>query len=108
MLTVNNSKILLQGKLVMYVLLSAKKESKLIFTGIILCHTKIVTASFMYVFLTSKKCYLFISFFFSGAKDSGRHTLWKITHQNPTKGGVAFSGFSARFPPTYGVVFKMS
>ena len=21
------------------------------------------------------------------------------THQNPTKGGVAFSGFSARFPP---------
>ena len=32
----------------------------------------------------------------------------KRTCQNPTKGGVAFSGFSAVFPPPrYRIVFKM-
>ena len=32
----------------------------------------------------------------------------RIVRQNPTKGHVAFSGFSAGFPPsTYGIVFKM-
>ena len=37
-----------------------------------------------------------------------RNFLFYFSRQNPTSGGVAFSGFSAVFPtPTYGVVFKM-